>query len=94
VRVEELADEPREYRPTICRVTRDGESHVSEMRPDLVHSAGVEQQLEEPKARSLDIPGEYRSAILDGLRGAASAPGSISIATSTATASGPLRVKA
>jgi penicillin-binding protein 2 len=45
----------------------------------IENSAGqVEQQLEEPKPRSLHIPFEYRSAILDGLRGAASAPGGTS----------------
>jgi penicillin-binding protein 2 len=45
----------------------------------IENSAGqVKQQLEEPKPRKLDIPGEYRSAILDGLRGAASAPGGTS----------------
>jgi penicillin-binding protein 2 len=45
----------------------------------IENSAGqVEQQLEAPKPRSLHIPDEYRSAILDGLRGAASAPGGTS----------------
>jgi penicillin-binding protein 2 len=45
----------------------------------IENSAGqVEQQLEEPKPRKLGIPDEYRSAILDGLRGAASAPGGTS----------------
>jgi penicillin-binding protein 2 len=45
----------------------------------IENSAGqVQQQLEEPKARKLNIPAEYRSAILDGLRGAASAPGGTS----------------
>ena len=45
----------------------------------IENSAGqVEQQLEEPKPRSLHIPAEYRSAILDGLRGAASEPGGTS----------------
>jgi penicillin-binding protein 2 len=45
----------------------------------IENSAGqVKQQLEEPKPRKLDIPDEYRSAILDGLRGAASAPGGTS----------------
>jgi penicillin-binding protein 2 len=47
----------------------------------IENSAGqVEQQLEEPKPRSLHIPSEYSSAILDGLRGAASAPGGTSTA--------------
>jgi penicillin-binding protein 2 len=36
------------------------------------------QQLEAPTARRLDIKPEYREAILDGLRGAASAPGGTS----------------
>ena len=36
------------------------------------------QQLEAPTARRLDIDPEYRQAILDGLRGAASAPGGTS----------------
>jgi penicillin-binding protein 2 len=36
------------------------------------------QQLEAPTARRLDIPPENRQAILDGLRGAASAPGGTS----------------
>jgi len=45
----------------------------------IENSAGqVTQQLEEPKPRDLGIPGEYRSAILDGLRGAASEPGGTS----------------
>jgi penicillin-binding protein 2 len=45
----------------------------------IENSAGqVSQQLEEPKPRDLGIPGEYRSAILDGLRGAASEPGGTS----------------
>jgi penicillin-binding protein 2 len=45
----------------------------------IENSAGqVEQQLEEPKPRSLHIAPEYQSAILDGLRGAASAPGGTS----------------
>jgi penicillin-binding protein 2 len=45
----------------------------------IENSAGqVEQQLETPKPRSLHIPAEYQSAILDGLRGAASAPGGTS----------------
>jgi penicillin-binding protein 2 len=47
----------------------------------IENSAGqVEQQLETPKSRSLHIPDEYRSAILDGLRGAASEPGGTSTA--------------
>ena len=45
----------------------------------IENSAGqVEQQLEEPRPRKLDVAYEYRSAILDGLRGAASAPGGTS----------------
>jgi penicillin-binding protein 2 len=45
----------------------------------IENSAGqVEQQLEAPRPRSLHIPSEYRSAILDGLRGAASEPGGTS----------------
>jgi penicillin-binding protein 2 len=45
----------------------------------IENSAGqVVQQLEAPRPRKLDIPDEYRSAILDGLRGAASAPGGTS----------------
>jgi penicillin-binding protein 2 len=45
----------------------------------IENSAGqVEQQLEAPRARKLNIPSEYRSAILDGLRGAASEPGGTS----------------
>jgi penicillin-binding protein 2 len=47
----------------------------------IENSAGqVEQQLESPKPRSLHIPTAYSSAILDGLRGAASAPGGTSTA--------------
>ena len=38
----------------------------------------AEQDLEAPTARKLKIAPEYRSAILDGLRGAASAPGGTS----------------
>ena len=38
------------------------------------------QQLEAPTARRLNIKPEYRQAILDGLRGAASAPGGTSTA--------------
>ena len=38
------------------------------------------QQLDAPTARRLDINPEYRQAILDGLRGAASAPGGTSTA--------------
>jgi penicillin-binding protein 2 len=45
----------------------------------IENSAGqVLQQLEEPKPRKLGIAPEYQSAILDGLRGAASAPGGTS----------------
>jgi penicillin-binding protein 2 len=45
----------------------------------IENSAGqVEQQLEEPKPRKLNVAPEYTSAILDGLRGAASAPGGTS----------------
>jgi penicillin-binding protein 2 len=45
----------------------------------IENSAGqVQQQLEEPKPRKLGVADEYRSAILDGLRGAASAPGGTS----------------
>jgi penicillin-binding protein 2 len=53
------------------------------MRPRLgqriENSAGqAQQQLEAPIARKLNVAPEYRSAILDGLRGAASAPGGTS----------------
>jgi penicillin-binding protein 2 len=45
----------------------------------IENSAGqAEQNLEAPTARQLDIPAEYRQAILEGIRGAASAPGGTS----------------
>jgi penicillin-binding protein 2 len=45
----------------------------------IENSAGqAEQNLEAPTARRLDIPADYRQAILDGIRGAASAPGGTS----------------
>jgi penicillin-binding protein 2 len=45
----------------------------------IENSAGqVVQQLDGPRPRKLDVAPEYRSAILDGLRGAASAPGGTS----------------
>ncbi|MEA2418865.1 MAG: penicillin-binding protein 2 [Thermoleophilaceae bacterium] len=45
----------------------------------IENSAGqVKQDIEAPRARQLNVAPEYRSAILDGLRGAASAPGGTS----------------
>jgi penicillin-binding protein 2 len=45
----------------------------------IENSAGqAEHNLEAPTARRLDIPDEYRQAILDGIRGAASEPGGTS----------------
>jgi penicillin-binding protein 2 len=45
----------------------------------IENSAGqAEQNIEAPTARRIDVPADYRQAILDGLRGAASAPGGTS----------------
>lgn len=75
----DLAANPLQMAVAYATVANNGKVLRPRLGQRIENSAGqVKQDIEAPRARQLDIAPEYRSAILDGLRGAASAPGGTS----------------
>ena len=75
----DLAANPLQMAVAYAAVANGGRVLRPRLGQRIENSAGqAEQNLEAPTARRLDIPAEYRQAILDGIRGAASAPGGTS----------------
>jgi penicillin-binding protein 2 len=75
----DLAANPLQMAVAYASIANGGRVLRPRLGQRIENSAGqAEQDLEAPAARKLDIAEEYRSAILDGLRGAASAPGGTS----------------
>jgi penicillin-binding protein 2 len=77
----DLAANPLQMAVAYAAIANEGRVLRPRLGQRIENSAGqAEQNLEAPMARKLDIPAEYRQAILEGLRGAASAPGGTSTA--------------
>ncbi|MGH2742457.1 MAG: penicillin-binding protein 2 [Thermoleophilaceae bacterium] len=75
----DLAANPLQMAVAYAAIANGGKVLRPRLGQRIENSAGqAEQNLEAPTARRLDIPADYRQAILDGLRGAASAPGGTS----------------
>src|SRR5918999_1863191 len=75
----DLAANPLQMAVAYAAIANGGRVLRPRLGQRIENSAGqAEQNLEAPTARRLDIPAEYRQAILDGIRGAASAPGGTS----------------
>jgi penicillin-binding protein 2 len=75
----DLAANPLQMAVAYATIANGGRVLRPRLGQRIENSAGqAEQNLEAPTARRLNIPAEYRQAILDGLRGAASAPGGTS----------------
>ena len=75
----DLAANPLQMAVAYAAIANGGRVLRPRLGQRIENSAGqAEQDLEAPAARKLGIAEEYRSAILDGLRGAASAPGGTS----------------
>jgi penicillin-binding protein 2 len=77
----DLAANPLQMAVAYAAIANGGRVLRPRLGLRIENSAGqAEQNLEAPTARRLDIPAEYRQAILEGLRGAAGAPGGTSTA--------------
>jgi penicillin-binding protein 2 len=77
----DLAANPLQMAVAYAAIANEGRVLRPRLGQRIENSAGqAEQNLEAPMARKLDIPADYRQAILEGLRGAASAPGGTSTA--------------
>jgi penicillin-binding protein 2 len=77
----DLAANPLQMAVAYAAIANGGKVLRPRLGQRIENSAGqAEQNLEAPTARRLDLPAEYRQAILDGIRGAASAPGGTSTA--------------
>ncbi|HEV3378760.1 MAG TPA: penicillin-binding protein 2 [Thermoleophilaceae bacterium] len=77
----DLAANPLQMAVAYAAIANGGKILRPRLGLRIENSAGqAEQNVKAPVARKLDIPAEYRQAILDGLRGAASAPGGTSTA--------------
>jgi penicillin-binding protein 2 len=77
----DIAANPLQMAVAYAAVANGGRVLRPRLGQRIENSAGqAEQQLEAPTARKLDIEPEHRQAILDGIRGAASAPGGTSTA--------------
>jgi penicillin-binding protein 2 len=77
----DLAANPLQMAVAYAAVANGGKVLRPRLGLRIENSAGqAEQNVEAPTARKLDIPDEYEQAILDGLRGAASAAGGTSTA--------------
>jgi penicillin-binding protein 2 len=75
----DLAANPLQMAVAYAAIANGGKVLRPRLGQRIENSAGqAEQNLAAPTARKLDIPAEYRQAILEGLRGAASAPGGTS----------------
>jgi penicillin-binding protein 2 len=75
----DLAANPLQMAVAYAAVANGGKVLRPRLGQRIENSAGqAEQNVQAPTARRLKIPAEYRQAILDGLRGAASAPGGTS----------------
>jgi penicillin-binding protein 2 len=75
----DVAVDPLQMAVAYAAIANGGRVLRPRLGQRIENSAGqAEQQLEAPTARRLKIAPEYRSAILDGLRGAASVPGGTS----------------
>jgi penicillin-binding protein 2 len=75
----DLLANPLQMAVAYAAIANDGKVLRPRLGQRIENSAGqAEQNLEAPTARRLDIPDEYRQAILEGIRGAASAPGGTS----------------
>ena len=75
----DLAANPLQMAVAYAAIANGGRVLRPRLGQRIENSAGqAEQQLEAPTARRLNITPENRQAILDGLRGAASAPGGTS----------------
>jgi penicillin-binding protein 2 len=75
----DLAANPLQMAVAYAAIANGGKVLRPRLGQRIENSAGqAEQNLEAPTARRLDIPDEYRQAILDGIRGAASASGGTS----------------
>ncbi len=75
----DLAANPLQMAVAYATIANGGRVLRPRLGQRIENSLGqAEQDLEAPTARKLKIAPEYRSAILDGLRGAASAPGGTS----------------
>jgi penicillin-binding protein 2 len=77
----DLAANPLQMAVAYAAVANGGRVLRPRLGQRIENSAGqAEQNLEAPTARKLDIPAAHRQAILEGIRGAASAPGGTSTA--------------
>src|SRR5919106_19806 len=75
----DLAANPLQMAVAYAAIANGGKVLRPRLGLRIENSAGqAEQNVKAPVARRLEIPGEYRQAILDGLRGAASADGGTS----------------
>ena len=75
----DLAANPLQMAVAYAAIANGGKVLRPRLGLRIENSAGqAEQNVKAPVARRLKIPAEYRQAILDGLRGAASAPGGTS----------------
>jgi penicillin-binding protein 2 len=75
----DLAANPLQMAVAYAAIANGGKVLRPRLGQRIENSAGqAEQNLEAPTARRLDIPDEFRQAILDGIRGAASVPGGTS----------------
>jgi CheY-like chemotaxis protein len=77
----DLAANPLQMAVAYAAIANGGKVLRPRLGLRIENSAGqAEQNVKAPTARRLGIPAEYRQAILDGIRGAASAPGGTSTA--------------
>jgi penicillin-binding protein 2 len=77
----DLAANPLQMAVAYAAIANGGRILRPRLGLRIENSAGqAEQNVKAPIARQLKIPADYRQAILDGLRGAASAPGGTSTA--------------
>ncbi len=75
----DLAANPLQMAVAYAAIANGGKVLRPRLGQRIENSAGqAEQNVKAPTARRLKIPAEYRQAILEGLRGAASAPGGTS----------------
>jgi penicillin-binding protein 2 len=75
----DLAANPLQMAVAYAAIANGGKVLRPRLGQRIENSAGqAEQNVKAPTARRLKIPADYRQAILDGLRGAASAPGGTS----------------
>ena len=75
----DLAANPLQMAVAYATIANGGKVLRPRLGQRIENSAGqAEQNVQAPTARRLKVPAEYRQAILEGLRGAASAPGGTS----------------